>query len=68
VDETSFSLSTVLNGGFSMNDTNCYHPLVNKHPEYLHVVAVISYEHGLEGFIRKRLIQEFFFQYLSNSI
>jgi hypothetical protein len=66
VDETSFSLSTVLHRGFSIKNTNCYHPLVKKHPEYLHVVAGISYEHGLEGFTisKKAINSKIFLQIL----
>ena len=51
VDETSFSVNTVIRKGFSAKSQNCYHPGIQKLPEYLHLVAGISYENGIEGFV-----------------
>jgi hypothetical protein len=37
--------------GYSKKFNNCYHPRVIQRPDVIHLIAGISKEHGLEGFV-----------------
>jgi|LauGreDrversion4_2_1035121.scaffolds.fasta_scaffold154340_1 hypothetical protein len=52
--------------GWSTLFNNCYHPRVKQRPDVVHLIAGISKEHGLEGFliVKKSVNSERFLQIL----
>lgn len=51
MDESSFSINTILNKGFAITGKYCYHPESKQRPEVINLIAGISFEFGMEGFI-----------------
>ena len=51
VDECFFTYNTKLTHGFAQYRSNCIHPEEQRKLQVVHLIAAISFENGLEGYL-----------------
>ena len=49
-----FSINTVQKKGYALKHNNCFHPETLIRPDVYHLIAGISVENGLEGYLLTR--------------
>jgi hypothetical protein len=51
VDESKFTVNTAFNKGFAQLNNSCYPPYIVQRPTVVNLIAGISFENGLEGYV-----------------